>query len=536
METSAHVSQGLFEKGPENRQLFLLNLSKNKLSFSNYDKEKYLTQVKEFGLEDTWAHILNNVELHGTSDFLNPNKFGALYEAGLAEENKQHKKTSGQYFTPADVSKLMATWLLDLRGVNVCDIGCGTGNLIMAYLDLIGEKEAISLLESKRIFLYDFDKIALTIAKYSIASKYGFKYLNNINAIYGDFLSKDITIPYDSKIITNPPYAKYSEVNKTWAKTKIEYESKELYAAFMEKIILSNNPAVIISPYSFLGGIKFQSLRNLLSEHNGFIVSFDNVPGNIFRGKKQGIFNTNNANSVRAAITVIENTGTDKGFRLSHLIRFKAEEREKILDPKLLKDFLCSKPQVTNSKNKMFARCHKGLENCLEIWRAKSTKTMKDLISTTPEKFTIYMPNTCRYYTTASEHKLIRGGLITINVKDKNVFNYLYCLINSSFVYWWWRVYDGGITYPKSLLNSIPVFYDLLNSDDKVFFENVADEMINKEKFYVVRKVNAGTPQENIRFPKEFRDKINKRILKILGIDLDYSKFDLVHNNSVFDK
>ena len=73
----------------------------------------------------------------------------------------------------------------------------------------------------------------------------------------------------------------------------------------MEKIIASKNAAVIITPHSFLGGDSFKSLRKELNEEGGYIFAFDNVPGNIFNGKKFGIFNSNEANSTRAAITII---------------------------------------------------------------------------------------------------------------------------------------------------------------------------------------------------------------------------------------
>ena len=80
----------------------------------------------------------------------------------------------------------------------------------------------------------------------------------------------------------------------------------------------------------FISGSKFYSLRKEMCDlGNGFIVAFDNVPGNIFCGRKQGIFNTNTANSVRAAITVLNRSGTLKGFRVSPMIRFKNEERRR---------------------------------------------------------------------------------------------------------------------------------------------------------------------------------------------------------------
>lgn len=512
----------------------LLELSDTNITFDKYSIEKYIDDVNSIGLEKTWAHILYHVTKNGYSEFLSPINFGYLYETGLAEQDKNNKKKSGQYYTPSDVSKLMASWLFDLEGQNICDVGCGTGNLILSYLSLLKPSEVNQLLEDKCIYLYDFDKIAITIAQYSIALIYGIHHLNNINIVYGDFLCNDVRIPENSKIISNPPYAKFENVSSDWTKTKIQLQTKEFYASFMEKIIESKNQAVIITPYSFLGGSKFQELRNFLSDYSGFIVAFDNVPGNIFNGRKHGIFNTNTANSVRAAITVVQNLDNIKGFRTTPLIRFKNEERNLLLDSKLLKKQLSSKYQNANSGIGMFARCHTELEDCLEKWLTKSTIKAKEFVTFTEQKYTLYMPNTCRYYTTASKKKLNRGGYLTISVEDNDKYNYTYCLINSSFAYWWWRVYDGGITYPVGLFNTIPIFYSLLSDDDKKFFDQITNEMVSNEDKYTVTKLNAGNIQENIKFPKKYRDLINERLLKILSCSVDASKFDLLHKNTFF--
>ena len=144
------------------------------------------------------------------------------------------------------------------------------------------------------------------------------------------------------------------------------------------------------------------------------------------------------------------------------------------------------------------------------------------------------MPNTCRYFTTASNGLMNRNGQIVLNIDDKDVFNYVYCLINSSFTYWYWRLFDGGITYPRGLLLNMPVFYDKLTEEDKCFFRNVANEMIENASKYVVTKHNVGV-QENIKFPSEYRNKINERLLQALDLDdIKSSVFDIVHSNCVF--
>ncbi|MCK7485814.1 MAG: SAM-dependent methyltransferase [Bacillus subtilis] len=65
---------------------------------------------------------------------------------GLQKMINITKKKSGQYYTPADVSKLMATWLLEQSGTNI-DVGCGTGNAILSYLCLLDQKESYLIAE-----------------------------------------------------------------------------------------------------------------------------------------------------------------------------------------------------------------------------------------------------------------------------------------------------------------------------------------------------------------------------------------------------
>ena len=96
------------------------------------------------------------------------------------------------------------------------------------------------------------------------------------------------------------------------------------------------------------------------------------------------------------------------------------------------------------------------------------------------------MPNTCRYYTTASYGKMNRNGQIVLSFNDKDIFNFVYCFINSSFAYWYWRLYDGGITYPKNLLLDLPMIYDLITEEDKKFFEDTTNEMIKNEVKYKI--------------------------------------------------
>lgn len=525
----------LFETTPIEKEKTNLFLSKDFIErFKSYNINFYIEDLKKYGLESLWDLICNFLLKYGENQFLKVDSFGELYEIGLAEQNKENKKANGQYYTPTDVALVMSKWLKETPGENVCDVACGTGKLILTYLDLIGKENAIKLISEGKLYLYDFDKTALLICKTALLLKYGVEFKTKIHAVYGDFLSSNIKLPKNSKTISNPPYAQIENAPNNWTITKVIEDTSELYSAFMEKIFDQSDSTVIITPYSFMGGAKFYSLRKLMCQNSGFIVSFDNVPGNIFCGRKHGIFNTNTSNSVRAAITVVRKDQSEKGFKVTPFIRFKNEEREELLNNSLLEGLLTKKPQIIDENHKSFEKYSYKMERILNNWKEKSSFCFKDLVAKTATNYSLEMPNTCRYYTVASVRHLNRTGCNTFYFNNEEELHFVYCLINSSFTYWWWRIYDGGITYPKSILETMPVPFNLLDDKTKKFFKEVFLEMVSKEKDSISIKMNAGKPQENLKIKEEYRIKINNKLLDILQTGENFSIFNEVHSNKFF--
>ena len=501
----------------------------------NYSLDDYKADVLQFGLKRTWEMICDRVIADGedSDGILKVSNFGELYEIGLALIDKNEKKSNGQYYTPSDVCRIMSEWFDKCNGDIICDVGCGVGNLILDYLDYIGEERALAILKSGRLHLYDIDEIALLICVKSLAIRFGKEVEQAINVHHCDFLDSNISLPEHCKVITNPPYSCIADIPESWPLSEIIHDSKELYAAFMEKILRKSVSSVIITPYSFINGKKFYSLRKLMNNHNGFVVSFDNVPGTIFCGRKHGIFNSNTGNSVRAAITVVQNNASVKGFRFSPLIRFKATERERLLKCNVLESFIGTKYQTVDRLHPMFAKCDKRLDDVFNSWIIASD-TVLELCTNNIGKYEMFVPNSCRYFTSASTKPMTRKGQISLRFSDENLFYYVFCMINSSFAYWHWRLYDGGITYPKGLLLSMPLFINRLGKEDYLFFKSVANEMIESAQNYIVTKNNIGI-QENIKYPRKYRDSINQRLLKIIGIDKDAKIFDIVHSNMALE-
>ena len=460
-----------FDEIPKNEKIAPIFDDKTISKFKSYNLQNYVSDIENRGIKYTWTHICEYVLTFGENeDFLNIKNFGEMYEIALAIQDKIQKKKNGQYYTPEDVALLMSEWFDSLDGENICDVACGTGKLILTFLDFAGKDKAKNILENGQLYLYDIDEIALNICKTSILLKYGKNFSEKIHCFAFDFLSSKIKLPQNCKVISNPPYTTIQQAGKDWKETEVLADSRELYSCFMEKIIQNSISSVIITPYSFISGAKFYSLRKILNQKTGEIYSFDNVPGNIFCGRKHGIFNTNTSNSVRATISVIRSDSSD-GFKLTPLIRFKSVERKELLQCKVLESFLPSTMQKISKNAPAFYKCFKELQPLYDVLIQKSNNhTLGELVSNTGA-YTLSTANTCRYFTSAFCGLMNRNGLTVLHFDDEKKFNYAYCLINSSFAYWHWRLFDGGITYPVGLLLKTPIIFDLLTEDDHDFLK-----------------------------------------------------------------
>ena len=73
-----------------------------------------------------------------------------------------------------------------------------------------------------------------------------------------------------------------------------------------------------------------------------------------------------------------------------------------------------------------------------------------------------------------------------------------------------------------------------VSKEQKDELDKIAIEMQNNESKYLSYKMNAGKKQENIKFPVEYRNRINKILLDALGIDENINIFNRIHSSSLF--
>lgn len=432
---------------------------------------------------------------------------GILYEYSLAFVNPESRKNSGQYFTPDDVAEWMAGHSKKFSSGVWLDPCCGVGNLSFPLVELQDNPEEF-LTES--LILADMDSLALLIARTLLTLRFHktndnlFKDLASrmveTNFLtYADKLPDSIAALSPDFVIVNPPYAAHQDERFESSK------ARDLYAYFMELIIKSSKGYISVTPQSYTNGAKFIKLRELIIKHhnNVEIYNFDNVPDSVFRGIKFGSTNTNTANSVRASIIVAQKTTPNvKSFKITPLFRWRSSERER-----MWREISKHLSPFTPTKT-IFPKHYKGLTKLYNEILTERWEPLSSLLSTVPTEYVLTIPTTPRYYITATKRPLSRASYTLIYFKNKADMDKLYVYLNSSILYWWWRLNDGGMTLSKNTLLSLPV-EKALKHNAKFVSKLEQSELDN-----LVIKINAGKPQENVKHSEQLINEINTLLFK----------------------
>ncbi|MDR2685895.1 MAG: N-6 DNA methylase [Rickettsiales bacterium] len=509
----------------------------------NFDSENLMSLLKARGINGAWIDILAT-HLRNKKQFLyilNDDKFknanfldtdllselsigeiSVLYEYSLSYDNRTSRQNNGQFFTPDDVAELMAKQSSKFETGIWLDPCSGIGNLSWHLIKFQSDKEKFLI---NNLILSDTDELALFIARVLFTISFQRDDENLFNTIKDNFKVFDFIsvadsgndslfldnslnlIPQHDFVIVNPPYLATDE-NPSFETAKCT----DLYAYFLENIIKTSKGFISITPQSFTNAAKFYSLRKLLLDrfNNLTIYNFDNVPDTIFHGIKFGSQNTNTANSVRASIIVA--LPHPAIHRITSLLRWKTNERKQMLESL---DLFLSEAKLTPE---YFPKVNKVLEpvfNALD-----KTKVLGDLLSDKETSFVLYIPSSPRYFIPALKKSVQRSSLKTLYFKNQNDLDFAYGLLNSSLLYWWWRIRDGGMTLSLETIKSLPIVN--YSPNNKIIKLLEKSESENR-----VYKINCGVAQENVKHPME--------VLKILNdiIVPDYSdKLLRTHQNS----
>jgi hypothetical protein len=431
-------------------------------------------------------------------DGLTISEISVLYEFSLAYVDRTSRKSSGQFFTPDDVARFLATRAAALPDGTWIDPCCGIGNL--AYW-LAREQPDPGRFLAERLVLVDRDPLALTIARALLATAFGldgaqYRALRARSRV-ADALSDDLP-PFDYALM-NPPYVVVPRDDRFDSA-----DSRDLYAYFVERMLtLGRRGIVAITPQSFTSGRKFAGLRRLLVRRlqTMDVYCFDNVPDNVFRGVKFGSQNSNRVNSTRAAVLVglTGSAEAPRRHRITPLLRWRAHERADLFAA--ADDFLAPlQPDEDRAFPKVGAALvplHRAMLECDTI--------VRDLVVPGPTAYPLDVPVTPRYFLSAVKRVLDRGHVHRLYFPTEAARDRASVVLNSSLAYWWWRAYEGGITVSRTILLSVPV--PIGDADPALVAALEASEAEN-----LVVKRNAGRPNENVKHPWRLLRMLNQAV------------------------
>lgn len=216
-------------------------------------------------------------------------EFPELTSAALGRVQNADRADLGQFFTPSDVARLMASMFSARDTIRLLDPGAGIGSLSAAFVERLLESDSPP--RSIELVAYEVDEnlvecLADTLEQCRLAAdrhkvvltwkieKTDF-IIAAVNLLRTDLFQKEL-VPFDC-VITNPPYRKLrSSSRHRSALSSVGIEVSNLYAAFVAlslRLLRDGGELVAITPRSFCNGSYFASFRNLLLE----IASIDRI-------------------------------------------------------------------------------------------------------------------------------------------------------------------------------------------------------------------------------------------------------------------
>lgn len=204
-------------------------------------------------------------------------RLGVVYASSIS---LQHKKENGQFFTPVEIAKLMASYSeFDGDTIRILDPGCGSAILSCSLIEHIAKTNRT--VENIDLVAYETDSELISISQQALnyLEKWGNQQGINIKPKLHteDFILHNSdyfneTIDLFSKpiekfniVISNPPYFKLSINDKRAKVAKVVINGHpNIYAIFMAlsaKLLKENGELIFITPRSYAAGKYFKIFR-----------------------------------------------------------------------------------------------------------------------------------------------------------------------------------------------------------------------------------------------------------------------------------
>ena len=199
--------------------------------------------------------------------------------------NSNHKKKNGQFFTPTQIARLMASFSDTKKPeIKILDPGCGTCILTCALIEHL--IESVQDLKKIELTVYETDpnliSITSNVLKYLQSWLLNKKILFTYNLQCIDFVLQNAFVLNKSRIITlfeepnitlntfdiiisNPPYFKLaSDDKRAIAAKELVSGQSNIYSIFMgiaAKLLNEDGELIFITPRSFASGNYFRAFR-----------------------------------------------------------------------------------------------------------------------------------------------------------------------------------------------------------------------------------------------------------------------------------
>lgn len=213
---------------------------------------------------------------------------------------KVDRKKKGQFFTPLNISKYMASMSSNRnKYIRILDCGAGTGILGLA---LVEELLKDSLVEKIEIDFYENDNDVISVLNRDIEAmsklvKESDKVVK-FNVLDKNFILSNTDIWNDKSfegiydiVISNPPYKKLSkQSDESKVVLDIVYGQPNIYFIFMAMsihLLKDDGEMIFITPRSFTSGAYFKKFREYMLENVGISsIHIFNSRSDVFEGEE----------------------------------------------------------------------------------------------------------------------------------------------------------------------------------------------------------------------------------------------------------
>lgn len=348
-------------------------------------------------------------------------------------DDRDRKKTFGQFFTPSDIAKYMAKYAsVKKNKLRILEPGAGSGILAIAILDEILLNDSVS---EVYIELYEIDYKIIELLKSNLNEmKYIYKknkkelifkvkQLDFITSNAKGWINEDGFDKFDI-VLSNPPYKKISKKDeKSKLMSSIIFGQPNIYYLFMAmaiKLLDDEGQFIFITPRSYFTGAYFREFRKWFLPN----VNINNI--DILESRKNTFGNGNVLQE-----TVIINGKKEKQKEFIQVRKINRLELDKNVNV-----LMVEKDLAFEGKENFYIKSPTSIEeyNCLrflEKW-SKSLKELGIMVSTgkvVPFRCKEYLSNI--KYDNKNGYPLIwdinlKNGVFSWPIYYKDKFQYTY--------------------------------------------------------------------------------------------------------------